>query len=855
MKRLKPFIISSLLGLGLLPFCSPSIQACSDFDFEIARFWLFQPNIAGTVELLPFTYTSDLFYRQSWAPDTSSYRYNAEEWQALLGPKVKTADVYTILYQTEPEDFFAGRFARNNSFLLALRQPANAVLLAYLELAKRAEAAMINPADQSTLQTVKDEAVALLKSATGPFLQTRLAFQLMKLSGYLGDRSTLEQQFAYIQSKAPQQAWVRDAALVQMAIAQPFNSAERNFWLAQAIAGSRWQKAYLVQLFQRDKLAAALALAKTNAEKAALEVAAALHYPGRALEQLQRIQQLSPGHPALDHLLAREINKLENWLLTTSLTGDQPYFDQYRVLAAAEQAQQVKKDLQYLHQVYNWVKSTLPSTPRKSKSFWQLSAAHLMLLDGDFAQARLHLTQMGDLNQVPRRLQVQARVTELLAEILAGKTIAATTAEKIPGLMILLEQSANEILDADVLQSQLALFLSDAFIKKGEIAKGVLLLSKTQRSWNSTFGNRVFYLRLLDLAKPRDYDALLALLAQKKAPTAFEKWLLARPISYEYVPWDNSDWDPVAVRMVQRWPTDSRWDLDKIKEFKARYYLWHDQLDSAYAVLKTIPNAYWQKQVPANPGILQNPFAVGIAMPDEPLSAENPGFDRNQTKFVAQLLALRRAAEQEKDPLAKQRKYLLIGNAYFNLTWMGRWWSVFHTQRSSVEFVDVRNAGFSPAAVGWQGWPGSLGLSFLALGLVLRRQRRAGQLLALLGVSTALLTCQRPVADAALAIPADFDSAYYRCDRAMAYYKKAFAAAPQNEHAIIAAYMISICERAAAVVDYQKKHPDEYLFEDELNEKLPPQPSPYLAKLPTGLRYEPAHSCNYFANFQAEFGR
>jgi hypothetical protein len=235
---------------------------------------------------------------------------------------------------------------------------------------------------------------------------------------------------------------------------------------------------------------------------------------------------------------------------------------------------------------------------------------------------------------------------------------------------------------------------------------------------------------------------------------------------------------------------------------------------------------------------------------------------------VRQLIELRLEAEKEKDPAKKQTAYLLLGNAYFNMSWLGRWWAVYNTQRSSAEFVDVRQSS-SPASsdstsfkqIWQQSWP--FGLALLGIFGAFQFKKRRGVLLTLsvLLLALALWNCKRAgdssvvTSKYAFSIPADFNGAYYGCNRAKAYYEKALSANPNSEVAIVAAYMAGLCQKASAVYNYQKMHPGEYLFEDELDEKINFKPNPYLSKLPSDLRYQAAISCALFSDFIADNGR
>jgi len=849
------FVKCGISAALLLAPCKAFV--CADYDPESWRFWLFQPDVAGVTDLLPFTYTSERFYKGSEPEtDTTNYLVNAREWQSLLGASVKENDIYQMLYKTPPANYFAGDYRKNNSFIQALQQSKNAELLDYLNFAKQCEQAMSGSNKQANLQKTREAGRVLFDKTNNPFAKLRCAYLLLKLDGYLGDQADLKQQLDYVQKNAPAGAWVRDQALYNYALAQTADP-QRNYCLSLAFDGCRWNKAWTMVFFRSAGLPKALRLAKNDHERAVLETMAALQYPGRALDRLERIYRLEPAYPALSMLLAREVNKLENWLLTQQLTGSEARFElPWDQQEKATREGLLRADLAYLHQLDQFVNRILATGKSPDAAFWRLSAAHLMLLDGDFIKTREHLQQISAPGQLPARLQIQVRITDLLTELLENKTIKPETENKIPDIFALIDQQKSQIPDADILKSQIALYLSDAFIRKGSIGKGVLLLSKTNQEWSSPFGNRVCYYKLLEVAKPADYDALLALLDGPKV-SPFDRWLTADPVAFDFDPWDG-DWD--SGEFVPAKHPDAKWDTNKIREFKARYYIWEDRLDSAYVVLNDIPVAYWAGQDSAETGYFKNPFSVGIEIPDLALSGEKVDFGRDQAKFVKKMIDLQN--EAEKDPAKKQLNYILLGNAYFNMSWMGRWWNMYHTQRSSVEFADVRRPeAAAPPKTGQNKlprtpWLFGLGMLGLLTAGLFRRRRGAGILLttASLLLLCGLWNCTRstPVQTTLPAwtptVSADFDAAYYCCDRAKVCYGKALDADPNKETAILAAYMGGLCQQAREVYDYKKTHPEDYMY-DQLDGKIKFTPNPYLSKLPADLKYMPAVSCAVFSSF------
>ena len=109
--------------------------------------------------------------------------------------------------------------------------------------------------------------------------------------------------------------------------------------------------------------------------------------------------------------------------------------------------------------------------------------------------------------------------------------------------------------------------------------------------------------------------------------------------------------------------------MNKIKDYKASYYIRHDQIDSALAVFKTIPRSFWQSE-PYRSMLNCNPFFVDVEHPHAPTFADSTRYDK--TTFLTQMLKLKKSAE--KTPSVSAREFYLLGNAYYNMTWKGNFW-------------------------------------------------------------------------------------------------------------------------------------------------------------------------------------
>ena len=116
------------------------------------------------------------------------------------------------------------------------------------------------------------------------------------------------------------------------------------------------KKLRMAMVFNKNKsiVDKTLAMAKSPQEKAAILTMTIVNNPGRTLNTVLEIEKLDPDYYALDFLLLREINKLEDWILTPSLTLSKPTLSPNKEWRSGPEdylQKNYEKDRAYLKQV------------------------------------------------------------------------------------------------------------------------------------------------------------------------------------------------------------------------------------------------------------------------------------------------------------------------------------------------------------------------------------------------------------------------------------------------------------------------------------------------------------------------
>ncbi|HRP00910.1 MAG TPA: hypothetical protein PLN54_15885, partial [Flavobacteriales bacterium] len=391
MKRLLPYLVALVLVArpATLNSCGPDYTTSEDF-----RFWLLQPELAASRPLHAFYFTTEELYATDYDAITAlPYDANIAEWQALVGNAVPADDIASILYGTDPVDFFKHeeQLFRTNAFLQALTKLKNG-WPAYIRYAKRCEQ-LVNSEDPwgfiahdgDGIRKAWREGEALLRSAKQPQLRARLAFQLVRLAhhGHDPERPDMDPQPYYEKYLVPLRgrSWMEASAAFYLA--GMLDNPERDLAFAELFDRAPDKQFRMVQLFVSREVENYLPLAKDDRHRATLLVMRDLQHPGRALEDLERIAAWDPGNRHLPLLLTREVNKLEDWLLTPAVTEYDAAIRQWNEPEEGVTREEVlRADLDYLRNIQEFIRRIAPQAAPEQRPLLNLLDGHLSLVAG-----------------------------------------------------------------------------------------------------------------------------------------------------------------------------------------------------------------------------------------------------------------------------------------------------------------------------------------------------------------------------------------------------------------------------------------------------------------------------------------
>lgn len=655
-----------LLALGLFSLVQEQANGCGwGVEAEEFRFWLLQPELADASELHPFYFTTAIFN----GPDEQeikevAYRMNLAEWRAVTGPDVPEEAIAEILYGTSPEVFWSREkemFA-GNAFLRKLDALGKG-WPAYIRYAKQCEQ-LVNmndpwgfaPKDTPGIRKAWNKGQKLLKEARGQELRARIAYQLVRLAHYAPELK-LDAQKVYNKELAPLRgkSWLEPSAAFY--VAGMLNNPARDLAFAELFDRAIDKRFRMVQLFANTGTEDYIAQATSDKQRATLLVMRSLQHPGRALGDLERIAAWDPGNQHLPLLLCREVNKLEDWLLTPPLTGYPAAIRQWAGDDGLTESDVAKADLAYLRQVKAFVKRILPQAIAEQQPLLRLLDGHLSFIAGDMPAVRTAMESVTTDPATSTKARLQAHIDRVLAGIMAAKQLTDATRQDILDLVQFAGSAADLTPDGQTLLDQLHLYIGKKLIARGELPEGAFLLARTGRAfdtpsalWGANARHVVF-----DQAVPADYDRMIALL-DKPDKTPFEQYITGT---------DRLE-DPYYTR---RGVQGAELTREKLLDYKATLFLREGMLEDAAAAFRQIPDAFWEGQ-PYAMFADDDPFVANVEDPHNYNKTDHVRY--NKRTIVERMIHLQREAELE--PAKRALNHYLLGNAWYNMSWHGKYW-------------------------------------------------------------------------------------------------------------------------------------------------------------------------------------
>ncbi len=665
------FYCRKILLFFMLFFSTLRINAaCGDSD-PIQQFYAFQPHLIDNQHLLPFRKMAshDFFILSDKAHkpliDTTFYEVNVDEWAAWVGAKVPKKDIRAILYHTPSKFFFAklDSLSQKNIFVktLLLHKKEG---YEYLKFTKYCELGLSTKQTwgSTSLQERKalrqkliKEAYLFLPKAKSNFVKLRLAYQLLKLYHYEENTKKVIETYKKYIEKQPYESWLRSSADFYYAQTYP-SVIEKNYWYVKIFMQSKDKRVSCVEALtvdEKDSYEKTVALLKNNQEKAAFLTMLTLKNKvwesgnwQEIIKNIKKIYSLSPENKDIPFLITCEINDIEHELYSSflyaqpySTIAQEPSYDSYGIgsdggsdLYIVSEAH--KKRLKILE---DFIKQISLEKKQSNTIFWLTAQAYLRYLQQDYEEAKKMAIQILKTPKTPENIFLQARLIRLLSNFYLYPQKTEIWEDEYIAL-----QTENK------LSPYLRLKIRDIFAKQWADIGAI--------PYSLMIGEDCWYYDFSSLYKGNHhisvYDKLLSILNQPK--TNLEKY------------------------MVSNYGKNLQYYKIEVNLHKVTHFVRRDKLDSALAILQTIPKG--SLQIPRS--MQCNPFFVDWRNAHRPNKADKVQFTLHN--FIERLVMLKQ--QVEKKPVKYANNYFLIGNAYFNMTQQGNYWKMWDSRWSSFPY-------------------------------------------------------------------------------------------------------------------------------------------------------------------------
>lgn len=553
-----------------------------------------------------------------------------------------------------------------------LMQPQARDLYQYLRLSKKVEQIAVDndPWDEQSppavsinnvIKEIKDE----YNVAKDPFIRLRAAFQLIRLYSYTGQTGELNKAYDNWVGPVNSNSWIKTAALYQKAINA--QGPEKNYLLSLVFDRGSYNRVHCLVRFNTRSMDATMKLAHNRHEQNVLLAMKAFNYPGRSLEDIRRIYSSEPDYKELPFLLLREINKVEDWLVTmrvtdfgASATGDNSMEDK----KSEDVEVTYRSDQVYAKNLYTFLDGMIAGQ-KTNNSLLHLYASRLALLNKDRAASERHLVAAARAKDLPLNRRTQLRINRFLLHLEDG--FGPKTEEEFMSLINTPLKKLG-VYDGDIMKNQLTLYTARKLIRSGDRARGLMLLARTNRALGDLpFGAyKKVYQEMEEQANDADYTAMIAIL-DKADKSPFEKFLSRKVIAS---PLDHYGW----------YTEDDHQRLTRqhLLDYKASWYIRHHRLEEAYAVLKQLPDSFWQGSASAQ-YIGGDPFVRSVYRSYTVRPEDKSSFNKKQV--IGEMIRLEQLARSQ--PKKAGECYYQLANAWYNMTYFGsdwqivrQWWSI-----------------------------------------------------------------------------------------------------------------------------------------------------------------------------------
>jgi nitrate reductase NapAB chaperone NapD len=665
----------------ILISASKALYACGYYPYgEDTRISLFNPSVFGYNTYSNFYYSVNLFSpnEDPLAQDEFTSP-NCKLWFEYCGGKVDIPSIQAAVYELTSNEIHG---QSQNAMIRYLVQQKDSEALDYLHFAKNCE--FFNSWQEDPWERnenfampkrteLMNRAIAQATKIHNELLKKRYTFLAIRLAWYNHHFDKIQSLFASVFEKTADKDILYYWSLYFKSLTEE-DKARTNFDLAQVFANAADKRFVCHQNFKSEiPLEQTLQLARTNAEKANVYLLYGVEKPDKALPYLNKMYELNPASDGLSFLLLREINKIEDYVLTPYYTLFQPslstvYWGGNEDHSTLETLNRAENDRLYAKEVLQFVNS-IDLGKVENAFFWRCSKANLQYITRSYDDC---LTLVNQLQKLTSDLAVVNQLNIIQA--------LAITAKQTKGKAVIPSQIQVTIIENQN-NGQLLFAIGKELEYLGNTTDAALLYAKIDKSGNE---NSTVFWKTLKNKRHSYTDYFVNYFDYTDAIYTPEQ-------TQDLIDDIQKNKDKTDDFSVFKYETVKS-EIPRLYDLLGTKYIRQNKLGNALSVFGKIDNQYWTRNYTAwgdREAIFdQNPF-YRLKYTPEFIPSKDP-IRLSKYTVTKQLIGYLHKAENknEKD---RDYYYFIVGNAYYN---MGRHGNVYMMRRingwsgSSVSLIE-----------------------------------------------------------------------------------------------------------------------------------------------------------------------
>jgi hypothetical protein len=636
---------------------------------EQVRFSLFTPSTFIDNGYNPFNYNADNFgAEEELKPEDDP---NTILWKAYCENSPHLKDVFLAVYKLEANELSNAN--SSNTFVQYLLKNNDKAAINYLKFAKSCSQfsqVTYDPwergGDHLKKQRNKKIKAALKKSNTesNEMLKKRYEFLAIRLAYYADNESQVN--VIYSKYFNTEKIDVIDYWAAYFKLCFEPSSASRNVELAQIFEKCPDKRFAVSQLFDRGiSVDKTLNSASTNREKGNVIVMYELRNFGKSVNLLQYLVKVDPSNPQLSFLFLREINKIEDWVLTPKYNLFPPsmYYSYYSEDQKEQYHLRIASDKKYAVEYSEWLK-TVRFENDEMRYLQVLSLAYLAQITDNTQDALSKLSNIPiSENTAFAYLKDQL---ELLCKVDASENYAW-----------ILDDSKKALLQNNAVANYsnflFAVGREAEYNKQTSVAACLYShLNKNNQDWYSEAWKA-----------PNEVSNLYG--------DFFTEYFFYLDAQYSIEEVQS------LINTIENNDFKSPWltefvspDIERLYDLIGTKYLRENELDKAISAFSKVSDATWNKDEYSYKSMLNaNPFHADFYTEHEKSKCDTIRYNKYQ--IATKLQAYIKKGNDVKNP-NRAKDYFIAANCYLNMSyygnsWMMRryWWSTNEIKSGLVD--------------------------------------------------------------------------------------------------------------------------------------------------------------------------